>query len=85
MNPFTSTTLNYDMVQQRRHSFEQAAARRRLLRFSNRGQRSAQSPPGRPPDPLRLAPVITLVDISHTDPQHLPAAAVGEPTTTRVA
>jgi hypothetical protein len=85
VNPFTSTTLNYALVQERRHTFEQAAARRRLVRFSSRAHRSAPSTPGRPPDPLRLAPVLTLVDISHSDPQHLPAASVGGPTTTRVA
>jgi hypothetical protein len=85
MNPFTSTTLNYDLVQDRRHSFEQAAARRRLRRFAGRAHQNSGHSPGRPPDPLRVATVLTLVDVSHSEPQHLPAASVGEPTTTRVA
>lgn len=84
MNPFTSTTLNYDNLQDRRHSFEQAAARRRLLRFTSRSVSSATTL-RRPPDPPRgLAPVLTLVDTT-AGQQHLPAAPVSEPTTVRVA
>ena len=85
MNTFSSTTLNYDLVQDRRQSFEQAAARRRLRRFVSRAHPSTGQTPGRPPDPVRVAPVLALVDVSHSEPQHLPAASVGEPTTTRVA
>ncbi len=85
MNFFTSTTLNYDLVQDRRHSFEQAAARRRLLRFTNRTYPTPGPTLGRPPDPSRAAPVFSLVDSNSSSSQHLPAALVSEPTTARVA
>jgi hypothetical protein len=84
MNAFTSTTLNYSLVQDRRHSFEQAAARRRMVRTAGRAQHSAPPSLGRPPDPGHVAPVLALLD-KHSDLQHLPAASVGEPATTRVA
>ena len=85
MNPFTSTTLNFDLVQDRRRSFEQAAARRRLLRFNNRSHPSTGLTAGRPPDPVHVAPVLALVDASISGSQHLPAASESEPTTARVA
>jgi hypothetical protein len=84
MNFFTSTTLNYDLVQDRRHSFEQAAARRRLLRFTNRSHPAPGPTVRRPPDPPHVA-VYALVDANHSGTQHLPAAPVSEPTTARVA
>ena len=85
MNFFTSTTLNYDLVQDRRHNFEQAAARRRLLRFNNRSHPVPGPTIGRPPDPTHVAPVYALVDTDNSGTQHLPAAPVSEPTTARVA
>lgn len=51
MNLFTSTTLNYDRVQERRGTFERAAARRRLTRAARRDEpRDAALPLRRPPD-----------------------------------
>lgn len=78
MNPFTSTTLNYDLVQDRRRTFEDAAARRRLLRFSTNprvARRELERPPEWPSAATsELAPVVPLS-----------AAAETEPATARVA
>jgi hypothetical protein len=84
MNPFTSTIMNYDRVQDRRRSFEQAAARRRLFRFDSRTGATTRHP-SRPPGPVQFAPVLSLVDATVSGDQHLPALPVGEPTTARVA
>jgi hypothetical protein len=50
MNPFNTTSLNYELARDRRRSFEQAATRRRLVRFGAR--RADPTPPmvRRPPD-----------------------------------
>ena len=85
MNFFTSTTLNYDLVQDRRHSFEQAAARRRLLRFSNRSHRRPDRPSVDHRTRRTSRRCTPLVDVTTSGPQHLPAAPVSEPTTARVA
>jgi hypothetical protein len=88
MNAFTSTTLTYSLVQDRRRSFEDAAARRRLVRSSDRAAHAATAAPvRRPPDPEpALVPLLTLVNADMiSGPQHLPAAPVSEPTTVRVA
>jgi hypothetical protein len=93
MYPFTSTTLSYDLVQDRRRSFEQAASRHRLVRASVRAAR-AGAPVARPPGPApEPVPLLTFLNadsgVTPASPisglQHLPAAPVSEPTTVRVA
>lgn len=84
MNPFSSTTVNFDRVQDRRRNFEQAAKARRLVR-SRRPEPAASRHPSRPPGQVHVVPVLTLVEVPVSGTQHLPAEPVGEPTTARVA
>jgi hypothetical protein len=50
MNPFNTTALNYELARDRRRSFEQAASRRRLVRFGSRRTEPAPQMLRRPPD-----------------------------------
>ncbi|MBI5087839.1 MAG: hypothetical protein HZB15_02920 [Actinobacteria bacterium] len=51
MNPFNTTSLNYELARDRRRTFEQAATRRRLVRFgARRGAEPAPRALRRPPD-----------------------------------
>jgi hypothetical protein len=50
MNPFNTTNLNYELARDRRHTYEQAASRRRLVRFGSRGAEPAPTMVRRPPD-----------------------------------
>jgi hypothetical protein len=50
MNPFNTTNLNYELARDRRRTYEQAASRRRLVRFGARRAEPAPTLIRRPPD-----------------------------------
>lgn len=84
MNPFTSTILNYDRVQDRRRSLEQAAATRRLLRFIIRTDDTTHHASG-PPGAVPTAAALSLVDLTDSGGRHRLDTPADEPTPVRVA